>query len=504
MLLPLKVTETLRIEPKAFLRFFRQKYKNPVRKGLHMMRTQGVITALRKYRSKMIDRRMENDQAIIIARVMTSGGGRFGFTRYLGETYIFDSGLIFEPTGTHGLHDVVLSKRTFGLLESYLPVPTCPLAAEIAAEILKENPWLRPSDPMLLPQIAETSCASAPARSARSLHEGKRQVFVIGFGSYIREYVLPHFRNEVVAALDFKAELISRWSKPPFPVYSNAQDIMERIARATLPLVIVATYHSDHPSTVLQVLDSNPSARVFVEKPAGANFDSVLPLIRSREQGAWIDVGFNRRYARLIPKLKQRLDEMPRPLVITARVKELKIPDTHWYFWPNQGTRITGNLCHWIDLVWSLVEKRPIEFTLLNSSDSVALGMLFEDGTLANLTATDLGDDLPGVEEQIEIRGGSTTIEVRNFKTLLLHGDGHSERISLFRPDKGHTAMYKQLRRNWLAGLPPAYPVEALRWVSYMTDAASQMFVSGQRTLTLVSDCGDSAPVGIANSLCKT
>jgi len=493
MLLHLKVTEALRIEPKTFSLFFQRKYKNVIRKGLHMVRSQGSFMTLRKYRSKMIERRIENDEAIIIARIMTPGGERFGFSRYLGETYIFDSDLIFEPTGTHELHDVILSKDTLCRLESYLPVPTCPLAREIAAEILKENPWLRPSDPDLLLEIGESRRPSASTPSVRSSSDTKRQVFVLGFGSYVRENVLPHFRNEVAGALDFKAELISRWSKPPFPVYSNPEEIMERIARATLPLVIVASYHSDHPTMALQVLDSNPGAYVFVEKPAGVGLESVLPLIRHRERGAWIEVGFNRRYSRLIPKLKQWLAEVPSPLVITACIKELKIPDTHWYLWPNQGTRITGNLCHWIDLVWSLIEKRPIEFTLLNSSDSVVLGMLFEDGTLANLTATDLGDDLPGVQEYLEFRGGSTKIEVRDFKTLLLSGDGRSERVSLFRPDKGHTAMYQQLRKNWLNGLPPVYSAEALGWVSYMTDVASQMFVSGRRTLTLSGNYNDSA-----------
>jgi len=488
MLLALKVSETLRIEPKAFLRTFEQRYKHPIRKGLYMMRSQGVATALRKYRSKVIDRSMQKDEAIIIARITTSQGARFGFTRYLGETYTFDSRLVFESADSHVLHDVVLSKRTLALLESYAPVPTCPLAEEVAAEILRENPWLHPSDPILLDELGKNCPLSEPLSP-----NGQSQVFVLGFGSYIREYVLPHFRNEVAGALDFKAELISRWSKPQFPLYSNVNQIMERIADATLPLVIVATYHSDHPWMALRALESNPKSYVFVEKPAGASFDSVLPLIRAREQGAWIDVGFNRRYSQLIPRLKQRLATMPRPLVITARVKELKIPDTHWYFWPNQGTRITGNLCHWIDLIWSLVEERPIELTLLNSKDSVVLGMVFEDGTLANLTATDLGDDLPGVEEEIEIRGGSNTIELRNFKTLLFRGDGHSEHISLFRPDKGHKTMYKNLRRSWLSGLPPVYSPEALRWVSYTTDLAAQMFVSGQRTSRVALDFDDLA-----------
>jgi len=82
---------------------------------------------------------------------------------------------------------------------------------------------------------------------------------------------------------------------------------------------------------------------------------------------------------------------LSRPLIFSAIVKEPKIPQTHWYFWQNQGTRITGNVCHWIDLAFFLIGSRVTEINLLNTGDSVSIGLVFQDGSLATIVASDIG-----------------------------------------------------------------------------------------------------------------
>ncbi len=48
------------------------------------------------------------------------------------------------------------------------------------------------------------------------------------------------------------------------------------------------------------------------------------------------------------------------PLTMTCIVKELRLPKSHWYYWSTQGTRIAGNLCHWIDLGAYCIKQRPV------------------------------------------------------------------------------------------------------------------------------------------------
>jgi predicted dehydrogenase len=163
----------------------------------------------------------------------------------------------------------------------------------------------------------------------------------------------------------------------------------------------------------------------------------------------------------------------------------LKLPPTHWYLWPNQGTRVTGNVCHWLDLAYHLIGVTPLEMTLAQTGDTVTLAVKFEDGSLATIVATDHGDDLPGVTERIEVRGGGTTMVVDDFRRLeVSSAAGRSVRRRL-RRDKGHAAMYEDLRRRWLADASPAYPTEDLYRVGSLTEAASEMLRGGERVRTM-------------------
>jgi len=174
------------------------------------------------------------------------------------------------------------------------------------------------------------------------------------------------------------------------------------------------------------------------------------------------------------------IKRMPRPLSISIIVKELKLPVTHWYFWPNQGTRISGNLCHWIDLVMHFSSSIPSKIVMLNSGDTLALSILFKDGTLSNITASDLGDDLRGVEEYIEIRGGDKTISIYDFKKLVIRSGKFKKVIRRLRRNKGHDAMYSSLKQAWLEDKEPQYPDEHIYWVSYIIETASKMLLNDE------------------------
>jgi predicted dehydrogenase len=293
--------------------------------------------------------------------------------------------------------------------------------------------------------------------------------------------VLRHFRGDVVMALDYRAELIRRVGAPVPEVTDSFERVLARLAEDAAPLVIISTYHSDHCWMALRVLDANPGARVFIEKPPVVGWEGLEELLARRWAGAWIDVGFNRRYAPLLTRVRTETAALPRPLVMTALVKELKIPPTHWYLWPNQGTRITGNVCHWLDLAYHLIGGEAKELTLAETGDTVTLAVLFGDGSLATIVATDVGDDLPGVTERIEVRGGETTIVLDDFRRLeVASARGRMVRRRL-RREKGHGAMYGDLRRRWLEGGPPRYPLEDLYWVPALTARASALLREGGR-----------------------
>jgi len=237
----------------------------------------------------------------------------------------------------------------------------------------------------------------------------------------------------------------------------------------------------------IEALERNQEARVFIEKPAAVELHDVVRLSQIRRSGAWIDLGYNRRYAPLASTLHHYVASLPRPLVLTFLVKEIKLAPTHWYFWPNQGTRVTGNACHWIDLSYWLVGCPPVECTLLNSGDTVVLGIRFSDDSLATILATDYGDDTKGVEEVLEVRAGGTTATLTDFRTLEIRSPDGRQNFVHLRRDKGHARMYADLKSRWLTGGEPRYSADDLYWVGYLTATFTEMLRKGSHHVLLPS-----------------
>lgn len=476
------------VDPQHFDQHYREKYRHYLRKALYFALVEGPATTLRKYQSKRLERAIEGELRIAVATFHHQGVEYLGVTRRLGTELLFDPRLIFENRDRLRPDQLVLTEVARLQLESYLPVPSCPLDEALISELLRANRGLEP--------LAETACtelldtyATEPLGTGRILPEpllagpcsdrrpatGAERVYLLGFGGYIREQVLPHFDREIALALDYRAELI-REAGAEVRLTNSFDHLLTELEGADRPLVIVSTYHSDHTPMALRVLEANPGAHLFIEKPPVVEWSEVEPLLEARRAGAWIDIGFNRRYAPLLRRARSTIEALPRPLLFTALIKELKIPPTHWYHWPNQGTRITGNLCHWIDLAYHLIGGRPVELKLLNSGDDLNLAILFEDGSLANLIATDLGDDLPGVTERIEVRGGDTTVLIDDFRRLEISAPDRRRVVRSRRREKGHHPMYEELRERWRVNRPPLYPLDDLYWVPYLTTEAVRHF----------------------------
>lgn len=478
MLIALQPLRTRVLRPQTFDAFFRRKYDHRLRKALYFLWREGILQTIRKSRSKLLEKRIEDEQQLLIALVEADGTRAIGITRALGDSTVFPEELLWEIPADRDLDDVRIPADAARLLESYLPVPSSPVPTDARRLIQEANPFL-------LPLRMRPAPAPAP-RAAAQVESG--EVFIVGYGGYIREYVSRYFGREAAAAVDYKANLIRRLASPDVTIVNELSSVLPAIASAKRPLVIIAAYHSDHAPIALKVLDENPRANVFVEKPLAVTLEDAAALSRRRAEGAWIDVGFNRRFAPLTKVAVQALRDRRQPLVMTAVVKEVKIPATHWYLWPNQGTRITGNACHWIDLAYDLVRAAPREIGVVRSDEDATITILFSDGSLFTLVATDRGSDLAGVEEMIDIRCGDTSVTINDYRECVVKKGAVIRTTRRIRRDRGHDRMYRDLRRRWCDGLPPAYPADAMLPVAYMTYHASRLFTSGIRTFLCADD----------------
>ena len=264
--------------------------------------------------------------------------------------------------------------------------------------------------------------------------------FILQFlSSVTREMVIDH--NPVVAALVAK---LFRFKHSG----TNAEYSLQHLAEFSRPVLCVATYHSTHFEIVEKALEYNFQTRIFLEKPPVTTFEQLHQLIELRKRGAHIEIGYNRRYLRILDMAKSFFGNRTSPYCIAVLVKELNLPDFHWYYWPNQKTRVTGNLCHWIDLACVFIKARPIRIHLTPhpsaySGDEIDVTILFSDDSRLSLHSSDYGDRLRGVQEYIDIRNGEHTAIIDDFRKLLLMGDGKTIEKHYWHRDKGHAQMYK-------------------------------------------------------------
>ena len=322
-------------------------------------------------------------------------------------------------------------------------------------------------------------------------------VAVLGGGDYTRSEIIPGLRRgrfQLYAVANREPQIAATVGRD-YGFALATTDSERAIAELPAPgLVVVATAHDSH--TQLACAAVKAGHRVFLEKPPTVTVEDVRQLAAAmRAHPGAIEIGFNRRYHPLVRRARARLARESGPTSISCVVKELTFEPDHWYFWPNQGTRITGNLCHWIDLAVYLIDGSPLPVSITlsprmpgtepGSDEERVLTVTFDDGSLLTVLGTTRGDDIRGVQEQMDIRRGRTTISVDDLWKYRVRSDG-IERYgrTLFR-DKAHTAMYREGLSRIRAGQPSAYPVRDMVVVSAIQIAASDLARTDERAAAL-------------------
>ncbi|HUE81897.1 MAG TPA: Gfo/Idh/MocA family oxidoreductase [Pyrinomonadaceae bacterium] len=346
--------------------------------------------------------------------------------------------------------------------------------------------------------------AADPAESTRVIRPPKgttRQktksvsqgVVVIGAGDYARTQIIPALQRAGLAlnsVVDLEPYLAD-YTRRRFGFKQAYTDWQQAISQSEASLVVVASYHDSHAKIAAAAL--NAGKKVFLEKPPAVTREDLRLLLEAANgSDRFLEIGYNRRFAPFTQKAKQLLDEVSGPTSITCLVKEVDIPDQHWYRWPKEWTRISGNLCHWIDLSVYLLgaDCDPVEMIvtgphLSHQDDEKGLNVIFRDGSSLSIVASSRGDSTLGVQELIEIRRGCLTIELDDYRRLFATAGGKVLcRVRTLR-NKGHAAMYKETLTRIRKNLPALYTSRELELSTRMTINATEMIRKGQRSRTL-------------------
>ena len=492
--------------------------RRPGRKVAVFLYTDGPRITLRKARTKREEPRFTGDFRVTLVLGDTLGSGRrvvalAGRVPSCAQQFVVHRDLVLDVPASFsadGLRTAAarLTAETDALTrlcrQGYLYSATRPPAelVELLSRALAPagaSDSARAAAPgVLTPPAANGTAADTvlPLTALPPVVAGL-PVAVLGGGDYTRSEIIPALRRgrfQLYAVANREPQIAATVGRD-YGFALATTDSERAIAELPAPgLVVVATAHDSH--TQLACAAVKAGHRVFLEKPPTVTPDDVRQLAATmRANPGAIEIGFNRRYHPLVRRARARLARESGPTSVSCVVKELTFQPDHWYFWPNQGTRITGNLCHWIDLAVCLIDGSPMPVSITlsprlpgtepGSDEERVLTVTFDDGSLLTVLGTTRGDDIRGVQEQLDIRRGHATITIDDLWKYRLRSDG-IERYgrTLFR-DKAHTAMYREGLGRIKAGQPAVYPVRDMVVVSAIQIAASDLARTDERAVAV-------------------
>jgi len=299
----------------------------------------------------------------------------------------------------------------------------------------------------------------------------------IGAGNYAGRVLLP-----ALAALDVSLAMIASnrgvtashvGKKLGFALATT--DIDRVLENDQINAVIVATRHDSHAQLVCRALDSGK--HVFVEKPLAltmAELDEIEAA--QRMSGRIVCVGFNRRFAPLTQRARERVQARSGPLAIVITVNAGDLPAGHWTRDPRVGGgRIVGEACHFIDLARFLA-GHPIASLQLTPAatsgsarveDVSAIQLGFDDGTVASIQY--LANGHPRFpKERIELFWDGKVLRIDNFRKLEGWGVPGAPSWGFSRQDKGHAALLAAfvdaIRGRSPAPIPMGELLDVSRW----------------------------------------
>jgi predicted dehydrogenase len=213
--------------------------------------------------------------------------------------------------------------------------------------------------------------------------------------------------------------------------------------------IVIATRHHLHARQIVDALAAGKHA--FCEKPLCLSETELRSIARAYLGRAAnrrsLMVGFNRRFAPMIARMKSFLAPISEPLVLHYRINAGNLPLDHWLNDREQGGgRILGEVCHFVDLLMFLAGSPIVEVEARTtggarySGGNVLASLRFGNGAEGTISYLASGDRSFS-KERIEVFGGGAVAVLEDFRRLDLARDGRKQTVhSRWRQDKGHAA----------------------------------------------------------------
>ena len=160
-------------------------------------------------------------------------------------------------------------------------------------------------------------------------------------------------------------------------------------------------------------------------------------------------VGFNRRFAPQVQKMKELLESVKEPKSFIMTMNAGAIPSNHWTQ-DNAvgGGRIVGEACHFIDLMRFFAGTPIVSVQARRMGDSPGVAVTedkasitlgFEDGSFGTILYLANGA-AAFPKERIEVFAAGRVLQLDNFRKLKGFGWPGFNKMNLWKQDKGQNA----------------------------------------------------------------
>ncbi len=331
-----------------------------------------------------------------------------------------------------------------------------------------------------------------PSPNPRLEKSGEITVGFIGAGNFAQGFLLPTLKEQAkLIAVANQSGASAEDAKSKFGFKRTTTNASEVINASDVNTVFIATRHGEHASLAAEALRAGKN--VFVEKPMAIDREQLAMVAKAYEDahalnGVKFLVGFNRRFAPLVTKMKSFFDDSS-PKMMLYRVNAGPLPRSHWtQDEEDGGGRIIGEVCHFIDTAAYLTGDampRSVFAKSISSGradtvdrDTVSITIEYEDGSVAEILYLANGSKILPKEELQVFSNGRTAI-LKNFIELELWTSDSKPKIEKG-SGKGHIEEVKSFLQSLSTNIEGPIPFDSLLATTLVTFAIRESLATGE------------------------
>lgn len=319
---------------------------------------------------------------------------------------------------------------------------------------------------------------------ATSPTSGNAAVAFIGAGNYAGRVLIPAFAKagaQLHTVVSSGGVSSVHYGKK-FGFRHASTDTAAVLKDPSVGAVVIATQHGAHAEQTLEALRNGK--HVFVEKPLCITLKELAEIEDAHASQVamgrhpMLMVGFNRRFAPQVQKIRALLAGVQEPKAFVMTVNAGAIPADHWTQDPQQGGgRLIGEACHFVDLLRYLADAPIVghQLTAVGQrpgigirSDQVSFTLRFADGSFGTVHYLANGHkSFP--KERLEVFTAGRILQLDNFRKLQGFGWSGFTRMNLWRQDKGQAACAAAFVQGISGKAGAPIPVEQLFEVARVT-----------------------------------